>query len=221
MSTPLRFGPARGVPSTSTAPASGARKPAMMFMSVVLPQPDGPTIATNSPSRTSKSRPSMTDSRPLSVANPLLTPWTWILVRITPPHALHVLEQPHGAVEREPDQADDDHAGDHEVVAVTGIARIHDHVTETRAQRDHLRRHHHEPRDTEADAHADDDLRQRRGEHHLPEQLRARHAEILRGAQVALLDGVHARRRLHDHREHRRDEDQVDRRGVADAEPQD
>ena len=26
----------------------------MMFISVVLPQPDGPTMATNSPSRTSK-----------------------------------------------------------------------------------------------------------------------------------------------------------------------
>ena len=53
------------------------------------------------------------------------------------------------------------------------------------------------------------------------EQRVARHAEVLRRAQVAPLDRVHAGGRLHDHREHRRDEDQVDRRGVADAEPED
>ncbi|CFN68062.1 Uncharacterised protein [Bordetella pertussis] len=28
----------------------GGRKPAIMFSSVLLPQPDGPTMATNSPS---------------------------------------------------------------------------------------------------------------------------------------------------------------------------
>src|SRR4051812_32460671 len=130
MSTPLRFGALRGVPSTSTAPSSGARNPAMMFMSVVLPQPDGPTIATNSPSRTSKFNPSMTSSRPFSVAKPLLTFRIEIfgalvgvapvdalmgvapvgaLMGISPPHVLHPLQQSHDAVERETDEPDDDH----------------------------------------------------------------------------------------------------------------
>ena len=125
------------------------------------------------------------------------------------------------AVEQQADEPDDDHAGDHQVVAVAGVARIDDQIAEARAQRDHLGRDHHQPGDAEADAHADDDLRQRRREHHLQEQLRARDAEVLRRAQVALLDGVHARGGLHDHREHRGDEDQEDRRGVADAEPED
>ena len=41
------------------------------------------------------------------------------------------------------DGADDDHAGDHQVVAVAGIARIHDEVPQARAQRDHFGRHDH------------------------------------------------------------------------------
>ena len=127
----------------------------------------------------------------------------------------------HDTVERQADQADDDHARDHEIVAITGVARVHDHVAEPRAQRDHFRGDDDQPGDAEPDAHADQDLRQHGRNDDLREQRRARHAEVLRRAQVALLDRVHADRRLHDHREHRRDEDQVDRRGVADAEPQD
>src|SRR6188472_4322091 len=177
---PFEFGSRRGWPSTSTAPESGARKPAMMFISVVLPQPEGPTIATNSPSPTLKSRSSMTASRPWSVGNPLPTLRTWILVlmNIAPPHDFHALQQPHDAVECQADEPDDDHAGDHQVVAVTGVARVDDHVAEARAQRDHLGGNDHEPRDAEADAHADDDLRQGRREHHLQEEFLARHTEI-------------------------------------------
>src|SRR3954468_4644008 len=123
----------------------------MMFISVVLPQPDGPTIATNSPSPTSKFRSWMTSSRPLSVGNPLRTPRReifvdaepWRSMGIAPPHDLHPLEHAHDAVERQTDEPDDDHAGDHEVITVAGVARIDDEIAETRAQRDHLGRDHH------------------------------------------------------------------------------
>src|SRR3569832_2308532 len=106
---PLGLGPLRNAPSTCTPPASGARKPAMMFMSVVLPQPDGPTIATNSPSETSKFRSLMTSRRPLSDGNPLRMPCREILegprparsVGISPPHDLHALEHAHDPVERQ------------------------------------------------------------------------------------------------------------------------
>jgi len=70
---PLGLGPLRTVPSTFTEPESGSRNPAMMFISVVLPHPEGPTIATNSPSPTLMSRSAMTSSRPLSVGNSLWT----------------------------------------------------------------------------------------------------------------------------------------------------
>src|SRR4051812_28696650 len=148
---PFALGPLRSAPSTCTPPASGARKPAMMFISVVLPQPDGPTIATNSPSATSKLRSSITSRRPLSAGNPLRTPCSEILVGIAPPHDLHALEHPHDAVQGETDEPDDDHAGDHEVVPVACVARVDDEVTQPRTQRDHLGRHHDQPGDAEAD----------------------------------------------------------------------
>ena len=40
-------------PSSRTSPALGGRRPATIFISVVLPQPLGPTMDTNSPSATS------------------------------------------------------------------------------------------------------------------------------------------------------------------------
>src|SRR5688572_33205506 len=119
MTMPLRLGPVASTPSILTAPRSGRSKPATMLSSVDLPHPDGPTIATNSPSRTSRLTPSTTDSAP----NPLLMPSTTILLAdIAPLHRVEPLEQAGGAVEQQPDHADDDHARDHQVVAVAGVA---------------------------------------------------------------------------------------------------
>src|ERR1700710_446916 len=156
---PLGLGPRVGTPSTSTLPSSGRSKPEMMFISVDLPQPDGPTIATNSPSATDSVNPSTTGRRPASVSKPFFTPWMSILADIAPLHCLESFEQAGDAVQQEPDQADDDHAGDDEVVAVSGVARVHDHVAQPRAQRDHLGRHDDQPGDAQPDAHAHDDLR--------------------------------------------------------------
>src|SRR5688572_1249308 len=69
------------------------------------------------------------------------------LLCIPPPHRLEPFEKPHRAVEHEPDDTDDDHAGDDQVVTVAGVARVHDHVTEAGSQSDHLRRDDDEPRD--------------------------------------------------------------------------
>src|SRR5262245_41560755 len=184
---PFESGLERFTPSITTDPASGAMKPAIMFISVVLPQPDGPTIATISPSRTEKLTSATTGSRPWSDAKLFCSARTSILVRITPPDPADAFQHAHQSVERQADQADDDHAGDDEVVAVPGVARVHDHVAEARAQRDHLGRDDHEPGDTQADAHSDDDLRQHRGDHDVAEQRVARHAEVLRRAQIAFL----------------------------------
>ena len=42
-------GPVMRWPSTATEPVVGSRKPAMVFSSVVLPQPEGPSRQMNSP----------------------------------------------------------------------------------------------------------------------------------------------------------------------------
>ena len=44
-------GPVTRCPATVTEPRVGGLRPVVSFMNVDLPQPDGPTIATNSPGR--------------------------------------------------------------------------------------------------------------------------------------------------------------------------
>src|SRR5690348_1281371 len=154
MRMPLEFGRARGAPSIITEPESGAMNPAIMLSRVVLPQPEGPTIATNSPSRTVRLTFSTTRRGPLSEAKDFFRSRTSILVRIAPPDPLEPLQQPHDAVERQADYTDDDHPGNHQVVAIPGVARVHDHVPQAGAQRDHFSRHDDQPGDSEADAHA-------------------------------------------------------------------
>src|SRR6185312_14327164 len=49
-----RPGPSIGLPAISMRPESGERRPVTMLRNVVLPQPDGPTMHTNSPSATDR-----------------------------------------------------------------------------------------------------------------------------------------------------------------------
>src|SRR5471032_914899 len=117
MTMPLGLGPCRTAPSMRTSPSLACSKPAMIFISVDLPQPDGPTMATNSPSAMSRLTPPTTGSDTLPDTKFFLIPLTTILASIAPPYRFEAFEQAHGAVEQESDQADDDHAGDDEVVA--------------------------------------------------------------------------------------------------------
>ncbi len=50
-------GPATSRPLTTTVPALGGHRPVTTFMSVDLPQPEGPTTATNSPAATLRVAP--------------------------------------------------------------------------------------------------------------------------------------------------------------------
>src|SRR5688572_13101233 len=119
---PLASGCERAAPSMTTAPASGRMKPAIMFMSVDLPQPEGPTMAMNSPSPTVKLTSSTTGSTPASVLKLFCSARTSILVRIAPPDPPDAFEHAHETVERQANDSNDDHAGDHEIVAISGVA---------------------------------------------------------------------------------------------------
>src|SRR5437868_6204434 len=120
MRIPLESGFERGTPSMITAPESGRTNPAIMFISVDFPQPEGPTTATNSPSPTVKLTSSTTGSGPLSDTKLFFNPRTSILVRIAPPNPTDPFQQAHARIERQADQADDDHAGDDQVITVPG-----------------------------------------------------------------------------------------------------
>jgi hypothetical protein len=100
MRIPRESGLEQGEPSITTVPESGRMKPAIRFSNVVFPQPEGPTMATNSPSRTLKLTLSTTFRRPLSEANPLLSSRTSILVRIAPPDPPDPLQQSHQPIQR-------------------------------------------------------------------------------------------------------------------------
>ncbi len=71
-----RAGPYRGWPRYCTVPASTPISPAMMRSSVLLPEPDWPSKATISPSRSVNSTPSSTGrSRPSAERKDLRTSW--------------------------------------------------------------------------------------------------------------------------------------------------
>ena len=64
--TPMSFrGPAMVVPRKCASPAEAGRMPDRILSSVDLPQPDGPTTATNSPSPTENEMSSSADTVPV------------------------------------------------------------------------------------------------------------------------------------------------------------
>src|SRR5262249_40263116 len=69
MREPAPFPP---IPATCVLPSAGVRSPAMTFSIVDLPQPEGPTMETNSPSFTVR----LTRSRARVAPNAMLSPET-------------------------------------------------------------------------------------------------------------------------------------------------
>jgi hypothetical protein len=75
-------GPWTTRPSTRTSPSSGSSRPAMMLSSVVLPHPDGPHRATNSPRRMLSHTSRSASTWPVLEAKTLLTPASSSLGRL-------------------------------------------------------------------------------------------------------------------------------------------
>ena len=94
------FGPVTGMPSSSTSPAVRPCSPDIDQSSVVLPQPDGPTIETISPSMMSSEQRSMASRSPDRVLYTLVAPFTRSLgcvecpAVIVPRAALPTVERP-------------------------------------------------------------------------------------------------------------------------------
>src|SRR5687768_3931412 len=96
----LGLGPSIAWPSTRTFPRSGFSKPVRISSSVDLPQPEGPTIATNSPSRIFSSMPLITGKWPVRVENPFQMPLAEMLPPITPSHFVELIELAQHAVQQ-------------------------------------------------------------------------------------------------------------------------
>src|SRR5580765_6315435 len=207
-------GPCTGSPSMRTSPAVGVMKPAITFRMVDLPQPDGPSRHTNSPSPTERLMSSSTLMLPPSRWNTMSMPLAQslafragalsgivrprLVIGIAPTDRWDSLERADADIEQEPDNANHHHPRNHEVVSVPGVARVHDHESEPRVHRDHLRGHDHHPRDAERDPKADDQLRHHRGIQHVVEERSTPQSEIAADVHVDLGndgDGVHGRDR--------------------------
>src|SRR5690349_1899143 len=135
MSERSTFGPAIGCPRCSSRPAVGASSPASSLSKVLLPQPLGPMITTNSPRPTARSMPwSATTARSVD------SPHTFVTSRhssavtaaiaselggTTPPqHA--TLDQAERGVEEVADEADHRHAEEGEIHVHHRAAHHHD-----------------------------------------------------------------------------------------------
>src|SRR5262249_27328772 len=76
MKPTVGFGPSTATPLSRMRPSLGRSRPATRLRIVLLPQPDGPTTATNSPARTSRLTRSMATSgdTPSGATKRLVTP---------------------------------------------------------------------------------------------------------------------------------------------------
>ena len=137
----------------------------MVRSRVVLPQPDGPTMATNSPSRTENdTRADRFDLGALladvGLADPVGGGGAWGIVEVAHevrpfiPSNQNMARFSSGGEERgeeEPDDGQDDDAGVHGGERVEPL-RLQDQVAETRGGAEHLADHHDDQRDRQADA---------------------------------------------------------------------
>src|SRR5438128_12590136 len=97
----------------------------------------------------------------------------------SPPFQRPSLATPKQRVENEPENADDEHAGDNEVIALAGVASVDDEIAETGVDGDHLRGDEHHPGDAERHAQPDGDARQHCGRHEANHQLRRAQSKVL------------------------------------------
>src|SRR6185369_6772675 len=122
--------------------------------SVVLPHPEGPTMATNSPRSTSseKSRSTSTAPNDLTTASSLSG-----LSFIPPPHAWDSGQLHQYPINDDADDADHHHPR-YQQVHAQSIARVPDGEAQSVATGDHLGRHDDDPGEPRRDAQRRDDL---------------------------------------------------------------
>src|SRR6266850_1069578 len=122
-------------PEHTTMPDDGLRKPENRLSSVVLPHPEGPTTATNSPREISRER-----SRNTSTVSKLTEPSSTRngLSFISPSDTANLRESHQYTIDYHADYADDDHSRNQQIHSQT-VARIPDSESQAVAAGDHLR----------------------------------------------------------------------------------
>ena len=182
----LAVRPSDGAPrGRSPRPGSGSRKPPMALRSVVLPQPDGPTMQTNSPARTPRSIVlqdvhGLLPGGPAGIGHPEVPDLDRESVAggcdVSLGRSVHAVNQwfeyPQltswnrstrriSRSSSEPDRADDHHPRDHQVIPLAGVPGVDDQIAQPGVDRDHLGGHHHQPGHPQRDPDPGEDLRER------------------------------------------------------------
>src|SRR5579875_3094605 len=88
-----RDGPVIGLPPARTCPALGGVRPASSRSRVVLPQPDGPTIVSNSPSATERSMRSRTRCVPNDMLSARASNASGAVLTFAPDFAASVMDR--------------------------------------------------------------------------------------------------------------------------------
>src|SRR6266404_5656867 len=196
-------------PSIRTRPAVGSTKPAIRLRVVVLPQPDGPSSESSSPSYTTRSRPATARTPSYSRLQPASSTTGRAIRSVSP-----VVEE-HAAQVQEPVGEPDDQEGAHDEEGRErrdGRIRVVDHVAEHRhredlgqagrdEERDHELVQRHDHREEQRGQEAGTQERQRDP----PEGPPGRGAQARGGALEGGIEVAYAvPRRAHHERQHQR-----------------
>src|SRR5574342_74467 len=207
-------GPAISLPSSTTPPSEAVSRPAMMFRTVLLPQPECPTMVRNSPCSTLKATSRKTQScpGPSGFGKNLVM---WSISRRAMPGLLRVRDQVGHTAEPEVEDHSDQPDGEdseHHAVQREVVPLVPYEVAHTGAADQHLGGHDGDPGAADRDAKARQDRGGCRREDDLEEAPRPRQLEKARDVQVVLLDGADPEGRVGHGRPERRDEDDEHRR---------
>src|SRR5690349_14894056 len=155
-------------PSTRILPELGSEKPATALSRVDLPQPEGPSRQTNWPCgisswmscRATTWRPSPANTLPTRLMR-ICAAWAAVeaiisVLQAAVPAQQVVVQAVHGDVDRQPQQADGDHAGD-DLVGPEVLARLKNAETQAIVHRDHLGHDDDDEGGADADPHARQD----------------------------------------------------------------
>src|SRR5579883_1056261 len=216
-------GPVTRRPSTLTLPLVGNSKPATMRRHVVLPQPDGPTIATNSSSAMTRSMRS-TATMPVPLRANVFCTASNVIAAIA--GASRQSATSHGGferaqrdVDRKADEADRDHRAHHG--RGRGIElRLHHHEADTGGGDDQLGANKRLPAEARGDAQARDDRGRGGGQQDLDDDAQVAGAEHLGGLDQRPGHEAGAAIRVDQAGRKRAREDDQDRPADAGAEPQ-
>src|SRR5258708_5822793 len=128
-------GPDTWVPLTNTSPDVGLKKPATMFNKVDLPQPEGPTMQTNSPRKTSRSIFSRTAMGAVLPVKSMRKLRTWMIgpflskvsipLRITPLHFIESFQLPYQKIQKQTHKSTHKHPAHHEAFSSPAVSTFH------------------------------------------------------------------------------------------------